>query len=224
MATSSERNERISRWLEAEAPGRLPDRVLQSTFEQTRRSGQQAGWRALLDRLHMPRFSVVLGGAAAAVLVVATVGFQVLPAIVGPDRSGGTASPSATLIARGSFVEHDWGQVDFEATRAGSSVTGRLTIAGRDGWGPITADLQCAFETEDGRVMIGGFITLENQIWGAGEPFGVVLDRGSPHRAIVRGGHAPATEYTDCLAIADAWLRHIGGVSRVLRGSVEFGP
>ena len=35
MATDRRLDERISRWLEAEAPGPLPDRVLRATFERT---------------------------------------------------------------------------------------------------------------------------------------------------------------------------------------------
>lgn len=69
MPTDRQLDEQISRWLEAEAPGRLPDRVLGATFERTRRTRQQGGWRALLGRIQMPKFVLALGGAAAAVVV-----------------------------------------------------------------------------------------------------------------------------------------------------------
>ena len=42
-------DESISRWLEQTAPARLPDRVLEATFERTRGSRQQVGWRAMRE-------------------------------------------------------------------------------------------------------------------------------------------------------------------------------
>ena len=176
--------------------------------------------------------------AAAAVLVVAVAGYQFLP------RNGGIGgqptiapSPSPVLIARGSFREHDWGPVQFEASRVGSSVTGRLTVAAKDDWGPITVDLQCVRETEDGIVMIGGYITVGNQIWAAGGPALIAIQRGSPPRGNVIGGSPPGpggepgTQISDCPANLDAWLQwnraNLGDAwipNRVLGGAIEFGP
>jgi hypothetical protein len=90
MATDGRLDERISRWLEAEAPGRLPDRALRATFERTRRTRQQGGWHVLLGRSHMPRSVLALGGAAL-VVVVAAVALSFYGNRTGV---GGPASPS----------------------------------------------------------------------------------------------------------------------------------
>ena len=55
MSTDKQLADKIGRWLEAEAPTRLPDRVLRATFERTRTTRQQRGWRAVQRRLHMNR-------------------------------------------------------------------------------------------------------------------------------------------------------------------------
>ena len=84
----------ISGWLEAEAPGRLPDRVLSATFERTRRTRQRRGWGALLGRFQMNRLLLPLGGAVALVAAIA-----ILNSIPGIPGVGGTSprpSPTAT--------------------------------------------------------------------------------------------------------------------------------
>ncbi len=103
MPTERQLDDRISRWLEAESPMQLPDRVLRATFERTRGTRQQGGWQAVLRRTQMNRLLFALGGAAA-VLVVAVMA-------LGPygTRTGGvggqpslspSASPSASPTAR----------------------------------------------------------------------------------------------------------------------------
>lgn len=178
----------------------------------------------------MTTYAKSIAAAAAAVLVVVIVGYQFLPGRSGP---GATPAPAPSLIARGSFVEHDWGLVEFEAIREGSSVTGRMTLAERDdGFGPITVDLRCTLATDDGLVMIGGYVTVGNQFFEPGTPAWIALQRGSPDRASVNYGSqmdVPATQTTDCLAYLDAWLQHYrrGGYTiplGVLDGGVEFGP
>lgn len=63
-------DETVSQWLEETAPARLPERVLDATFERTRRTRQQAGWRALLGRPRIQAFAPALGGALVVVLAV----------------------------------------------------------------------------------------------------------------------------------------------------------
>ena len=69
MPTDRQLDDRISRWLEAEAPTQLPDRVLRATFERTRTTRQKGGWRAVLGRSLMNRTFFALGGAAAVIVV-----------------------------------------------------------------------------------------------------------------------------------------------------------
>jgi len=92
----------ISRWLEAEAPRQLSDRVLRATFERTRKSRQNRGWRALLRRLQVNKMLAAVAGVAV-VAVVAIVGLGVLssrPLVGGvapsPTQAPSTAPPSAT--------------------------------------------------------------------------------------------------------------------------------
>jgi len=71
MPTDRQLDQTISRWLEAEAPGPLPDRVLGATFERTRKVRQQGRWRALMRRMHVNRLVFALGGAAVVVVAAA---------------------------------------------------------------------------------------------------------------------------------------------------------
>lgn len=104
MPTDRQLDRTISRWLEAEAPGRLPDRVLRATFERTRTTRQQGGWRVLLGRIHMPRSVLALAGAALVVVVAAvalTLNNANQPGVGGrgaPSPSP-TPSPTATVGA-----------------------------------------------------------------------------------------------------------------------------
>ena len=96
MPTDRQLDERISRWLEAEAPGRLPDRVLRETLERTRTTRQQGRWSAHLRRMHMNRSVLGLAGAAAVVLIAA-VALNVNPAPGGVGGPGSRVpSPTAT--------------------------------------------------------------------------------------------------------------------------------
>lgn len=95
MPIDRQLDERISRWLEAEAPIQVPDRVLRATFERTRTSRQQGGWRALLGRIQMNRSVIGVAGAALLVVVAAAA----LDLGRAPSGVGGTASPSPSPTA-----------------------------------------------------------------------------------------------------------------------------
>lgn len=92
MPTDKQLADKIGRWLEAEAPTRLPDRVLRATFERTRTTRQQRGWRAIQRRLHVNKL-VPIGIGAAAVIGILVVGVNVLGA---PAPGGVGAAPAAT--------------------------------------------------------------------------------------------------------------------------------
>ena len=94
MSTDKQLADRIGRWLEAEAPTRLPDRVLRATFERTRTTRQQRGWRAVQRRLHVNKL-VPIGIGATAVVALGVVGFNLLPG-AGSGAGGSPPSPSAT--------------------------------------------------------------------------------------------------------------------------------
>lgn len=220
--------ERLLQSFLAEGPLELPD----PSYDEVRDRMEHKRQRAFIGPWRTPDVNryLKLGLAAAAVVLIAVVGYNLLPGL-GVGGPGATPSPSPSLIARGSFVEHDWGQVEFVATREGSRVTGTMTIAARDGWGPITVDLQCSREIEDGLVLIGGYVTVGNQVWPAETLAWIALQRGSPDLASVGADSltdVPATQSTNCLAYLDATVQFYrgGGYTiplHVLDGGVAFG-
>jgi hypothetical protein len=86
-------DQRINQWLEGEAPRQLPDRVLNATFERTRKLPQQRGWHGLLAGLHVAQLLPALaGGAVILLLVVFATGL-----LVNRPGIGGLASPTPPL-------------------------------------------------------------------------------------------------------------------------------
>jgi hypothetical protein len=108
MADNEHFEDSIGRWLEEAAPSRLPERVLDATFERTRRSRQGSAWRQVPGRLSMPRFVPALGGAAI-VVAAAVVALNLMPSIsIGP-RPTATSPAAFTEVPPGQFVEiPDW--------------------------------------------------------------------------------------------------------------------
>jgi hypothetical protein len=228
MTTSGDNDTRIVvSWLREDSHENA-ERVLLRALDEVDTTAQRRSWWPAWRDFRMNTYAKLIA-VAAAVLVVAIGGYNLLPGqrIIGP---GATPAPSPTLLARGSFREHDFGPVGFEAMRDGSSVTGSMTI----GEGPIIVDLQCTRETEDGLVLIGGFVRVEKQISGPGEFMFIVIKRGvnglNDHANVRRGSPnllKPLPETSGCLAYLDAWLQRtrIGLVpSEVPPGSIEFGP
>lgn len=70
MDNGKQLDQRISKWLEGEAPRQLPDRVLNVTFERTRKMPQQRGWRGLVTKLHVAQLMPALGAAVVLFLMV----------------------------------------------------------------------------------------------------------------------------------------------------------
>ena len=87
MSTNERYDETIAGWLEQAAPARLPDRVLEATFERTRKRRQQIGWRAHLGRIHVARSVAALGAVAAVVTVATAMAFGSFVAVGGPSPS-----------------------------------------------------------------------------------------------------------------------------------------
>ena len=216
------------------------ERVLLRALDEVDTTPQRRSWWPAWRTNRMNKLAMT-AAAAATVLLVAVVGYNLLPGlgIVGP---GATPAPSPSLLARGNFIEHDWGRVEFEANRVGSSTTGRMTVGeGRGSGWPITVELQCTRTTEDGLVLIGGVTTNApselSALYPVGSRAGIVLKRGPSVRANVWVGsltNVTATQTTDCLTYLDAWLtfeQRTGpaGFEYPLRAlddeaTVEFGP
>lgn len=175
----------------------------------------------------------------AAVIALAAIASTAAISTFGPGGSGfggtnATPSPSPALLARGNFATNVNEVVELEATREGSSVTGRMTVSAEGQNEPyaFTVDLQCARTTEDGLIMIGGVTTdsTGQEAPQEGTWAGIVLERGSPVGASIwrPGGRVAGGQ---CLAFLDEqlmWERstHLEPVDFIdpIEGTVELGP
>lgn len=149
MAGDRKFDESLSAWLVEAAPSRLPERVLEATFEQTRRSRQDAGWRVHLGNLHLRPVAASLGGASVVVVAVSLAlgvalgqlgfgGRPPLPAL--PDAW--QRVPIETPSGVGSVVSLAAGPRGLLAVvRPGGGGPGQLFVSpdGRT-WSPVPAD------------------------------------------------------------------------------------
>jgi Tol biopolymer transport system component len=97
MTTQQQLDERISKWLEAEAPGQMPDHVFRTTFERTRKSRQHLGWRALLGRMQVNRSLAAVAGVAVVVIAIASLGSFNQPGVGGVVLTP-TPAPSPVTV------------------------------------------------------------------------------------------------------------------------------
>ena len=169
--------------------------------------------------------------AAAAVVVVAVAGYQFLPRAGGPGGQPTiTPSPSAALLARGTFtatVGRGY-TVVLDATGGASSVTGSMIVSKRDTNGGYTVDLECT-RTIDGLLWIGGDVTESTYSEApAGTRAAIVFKRGSPVKAIFVW-QMPDPRSASCQAFFDDMIA-IGGTGELraglkpIEGTVELGP
>jgi hypothetical protein len=170
--------DRIARaWL-AEGPTRMADRAVLSALEDIHTTRQRRSWWPAWRSNRMNTY-VKLIGAAAALVLVAVVGYRFLPGNGGVGGQPTTApSPSPTLLARGTFTILG-ANVELNATGGGDNVTGTMAVT--HGTGDFTVALKCARATEDGVILIAGDITDSTSPYareGAREV--IVLKRGSP--------------------------------------------
>lgn len=215
MSTDRETTRLVRSWLE-EGVTRLPDRVLDVVLDQVPATPQRRHWWSAWRFNQMSTYAKVLAGAAA-LLVVAFVGYQLLP------RNGGVGgqptiapSPSPLLLAKGDFTMLGF-SVELDATGGGSDVAGRMAVTSNSG--NFTVDLQCARTTASGLLWIGGDVTesTDSQYAPKGTRTGIVIRRGSPAQGVF------VFQMTDppsasCQAFFDDMLRSIGGEP------TEFGP
>ncbi len=186
MANDRQLERTISRWLEAEAPTQLPDRVLRATFERTRTSRQQRSWRALLwrNRIVMNR-SIPIGLGSAAVVIVLLGGVMLFGSsgVGGPGPSP-TPSPTPTATstptpAPSSTAEPTLsigGGLPLGPYQIGQEVVPITVDIPSSGWMPIT-ELQALSKADDGLDppdTVGG--ALLAWAWPAGTGFNVYGD------------------------------------------------
>ena len=205
------------------------ERVLLRALDEVDTTPQRRSWWPAWRSSRMNTYAKLIG-AAAAVLVVALVGYQFLP------RNGGiggqptiSPSPSPALLARGTFTAQvgDGYTVDLDATGGASSVTGSMIVSQKTRGG-FTVDLECT-RTIDGLLWIGGDVTEStNSDAPAGTRAAIVFKRGSPVEAIfVWQMNDPRS--ASCQAFFDDMIA-IGGAGDLpagmepIQGTVELGP
>lgn len=174
--------------------------------------------------------------AAAAVLVVALIGFRFLPAndsFGGPTTAAPTtaptiapSSPTPAPLATGEFSSHGVA-ASIDARGAGSDVTGTMALS--DTGLTATVDLECSRTTESGLLMIGGLLTNSTftEFFPAGHRVAVVFQAGAPVKAvwyIVLPGDEPMPT---CQALMDFMAtdeaEFIDGLEPI-EGTVQLGP
>jgi hypothetical protein len=171
MRTDRQLDDRISRWLEAEAPTQLPDRVLRATFERTRKARQQGRWQQVLRRLQMNRMIFGLGGAAVVVLA-AVLALGIYGSGVGGPGSSPTASPEASHTPAPSPTPagNEVGEFLLYDGRYGGSVPITVTIPASGWHGDSGAGILVKNDNPDapdGAGMVGPFA---GQVYVYGDP------------------------------------------------------
>jgi hypothetical protein len=149
MTTRRDLDRSIAAWLVAEAPGRAPDDVLEASRARLRTTRQRRLWMPVWRSNRMNIYTKLLA-TAAAVLVVAVVGYQLLPGrtSVGTPRTAPSPSPSpATPTAS---------PTDTPLTPAGPLEPGRYAWAGPDG--RLTFEVPAGW-TGDPSGLLGGGIS-----------------------------------------------------------------
>ena len=206
------------------------ERVLLRAFDEVDTTPQRRSWWPAWRTNPMNPYAKLLA-AAAAVLVVAVVGYQFLPrnsGIGGPPTIA--PSPSPALLARGTFTAQVGGgyTVDLDATGGASSVTGSMIVASLEASGGYTVDLECT-RTIDGLLWIGGDVTESTYSEApARTRAAIVFKRASPVEAIFAWqGNDPRS--ASCQAFFDSIIAietpgDIRAGMEPIVGTVELGP
>jgi hypothetical protein len=153
-------------------------------------------------------------------------------------ESGSVASPSPSLLARGTFTAQGI-TAELDATGSGTEAAGTMALSDQsDPENRATVDLECARTTAEGLIQIGGLLTESAwdpnaQDWNDGFPTGqrvaVTFEPGSPVKAIWYVT-TPDQGVTSCAGMFEAFdasgdeiLPGSPGLAPI-RGTVEFGP
>ena len=218
-------------WLREDAHENA-ERVLLRALDEVDATPQRRSWWPAWRTNRMNTYAKLIA-AAAAVLLVAVVGYQFLPVSGGVGGQPTVApSPSPALLARGTFGL-EGAEVELDATGGGDSVTGSMAVTHESG--DFTVDLKCARTTEDGVILIGGDITDSTSPFaqkGAREV--IVIKPGSPvHASFDSEGRAggdvmPAASCPALLQqVMDTGTQTVigpDGLQPIEGGTVEFGP
>ena len=223
-------------WLREDAHEN-PEHMLLRALDEVDATPQRRSWWPARRSDRMNTYAKLIV-AAAAVLLVAVVGYQFLP------RSGAVGgeptvapSPSPSLLARGTFTAQGIA-ADLDATGSGADVAGTMALSQSGTSNSATVDLECARTTAEGLIQIGGVLTESAwdpnaQDWNDGFPTGqrvaVIFEPGSPVKAIWwvttadDGVASCAALFEGMDASPDQLVPGSPGLDPI-SGTVEFGP
>lgn len=220
-------------WLREEAHENAEQMLLRA-LDEVDATPQRRSWPAWRsDRMNSYVKFIV---AAAAVLVVAFAGYQLLPSNSGVGGEPAIEpSPSPSLLARGTFTAHGI-TAELDATGSGADVAGTMALSQGGTDNRATVDLECAQTTANGLIEIGGLLTESAwdpnaQDWNDGFPEGrhvvVMFEPGSPVKAVWWASLAEEEPIETCAALfekADATGVEPGSAGLdPIQGTVEFG-
>jgi len=220
MSTDRETTRLVRSWLE-EGVTRLPDRVLDTVLDQVPTTPQRRSWWPAWRSNEMNTYAKLIT-AAAAVLVVAVVGYQFLPGRSGPGGQTTAPSPTPALLAVGDFISHGV-TTRLDARGAGANVTGTMTVS--DEGGRATVALECSRTTAAGLTIIGGLVTdsTYSDFFVEGIHVAIALQRGSPVRAFYHFPEGPPP--STCPAFLDVVPdSSTSEILEPINGSVELAP
>ena len=220
MSTDRETTRVVRSWLE-EGVTALPDRVLDAVLDQVPATPQRRHlWPAWRSN-RMNTYAKLIAGAAA-VLVVAVIGYQFLPGRSGPGGPTAQPSPSPVPLAVGTFTSHGV-TTGLDASGAGANVTGTMTVS--DEGGRATVALECSRTTADGLTIIAGVVTdsTYSEFFVEGTRVAIALLRGSPVKAFFHFPEGPPP--STCPAFVDIVPDSLTNeVLEPINGSVELAP
>jgi len=202
-ASDRDVNRAIRSWLHEDRHEDV-SRIAGAVLDQVQTTRQRRSWWPA-RRFEFMNTYAKFALAAAAVLVVAVVGYNFLPGQAGVG--GSTATPSPAPLAFGNFISHG-GQIELDATGEGANVTGSMTYTdvGGEDVGRFAVDLACTRTTDSGLIVIGGTVTDSTNVDESG-PEGsnvaIALQRGSPVKAVFWLEH-PDPHEASCQAFLES--------------------
>ena len=210
-------------WLREEAHENA-ERVLLRALDEVDTTPQRwSRWPAWRTNRMNPYAKLI--AAAAAVLLVAVVGYRFLPGNGGVgSRPTIAPSPSPPLLAVGNFTSHGV-TAQLDARGAGDSVTGILTVSepGRQ----ATVDLECSRKT-GGLIIIGGLVgdSTFDDGFPAGRRVAVIFKPGSPVKAVWWIALVAEAPVDTCQALVDDMFKPEEAVPGLepIEGTVELAP
>ena len=220
MSTDRETTRLVRSWLD-EGVTSLPDRVLDAVLDQVPATPQRRSWLPAWRSNQMNTYAKLIA-TAAAVLVVAVVGYQFLPGRSGAGGQSTAPSPTPAPLAVGDFISHGV-TTRLDARGAGANVTGTMTVS--DEGGRATVALECSRTTASGLTIIGGLVTdsTYSEFFVERTRVAIALLRGSPVKAFYHFPEGPPP--STCPAFVDVVPdSSTNGFLEPINGTVELAP